>query len=119
MSDKQGRTYDVKPYDAALRGELEAMYEGFQPKRAAQSLPPSQESRLRAWLDRTLAVGHHLVVFVQNQLVGHIMLIPMKQSGSVELANFLHQSVRNRGIGTALNRVAVDLASELGYTRVW
>src|SRR5207237_10542060 len=91
----------------------------FQPERAAQGLPPAQESRLRAWLDRTLVMGHHLVVFVQNQLVGHIMLIPMKQPGSVELANFLHQSVRNRGIGTALNHVAVELAHDLGYTRVW
>jgi L-amino acid N-acyltransferase YncA len=46
------------------------------------------------------------------------MLMPM-EDGVVELANFVHQSVRDRGIGTALNRIAIDAARACGAQRVW
>ncbi|MGH7445308.1 MAG: GNAT family N-acetyltransferase, partial [Longimicrobiales bacterium] len=49
---------------------------------------------------------------------GHVMLIPM-DGDAVELANFLHQSVRNRGIGTHANAVALDVARERGLRAVW
>jgi ribosomal protein S18 acetylase RimI-like enzyme len=50
---------------------------------------------------------------------GHLMLIPMDDGVSTELAIYLHQSIRGRGIGTAMNRVAVNLARLAGYRRVW
>jgi len=31
----------------------------------------------------------------------------------------LHQSIRGKGIGTALNKLAIRLANEAGYRRVW
>ncbi len=119
MTEPNDTRFTVKPYDAAMRSELDSMYADFEPKRAAQNLPPAQDDPRRRWLDNILAGGTHVVVYVEGKLVGHIMLMPMKEPHSVELANFLHQSVRNRGIGTALNRVAVELAKDLGYTRVW
>jgi ribosomal protein S18 acetylase RimI-like enzyme len=119
MTDKNDTRFTVKPYDAAMRRALDAMYADFEPKRVAQGLPPEQDIARRAWLERVLATGNHLVVYVDGALVGHIMLMPMQDPDSVELANFLHQSVRNRGIGTALNRIALELARELGFKRVW
>jgi ribosomal protein S18 acetylase RimI-like enzyme len=47
------------------------------------------------------------------------MLIPMEDGRSIELAIYLHQSIRGRGIGTAMNRVAVNLARIAGFARVW
>jgi len=108
----------VRYYDPADRASLEAMYADFEPKRAAQGLPPDSPERLRAWLDRVLARGIHLVVEVGGRVLGHVMLIPMEDA-TTELANFLHQSIRNRGIGTALNRLAAEIAREAGYRRVW
>lgn len=93
------------------------MYASFQPKRCAQGLPP-EASGLARWLDRVLAHGQHLVVRVDGALLGHVMLIPM-EDGRAELANFLHQSIRNRGIGTALNRLALGEAARAGRPAVW
>jgi len=94
------------------------MYEDFEPKRRAQGLPPEGADQLRRWLDRVLAQGVHLVVTVEGRIQGHVMLIPL-DSEVVELANFLHQSIRGRGIGTIMNRLIVEEARAQGYRRVW
>lgn len=94
------------------------MYVDFEPKRVAQGLPPQDEAAIDRWLSRVLPRGIQVVVEVDGRLVGHFMLIPM-DGDAVELANFLHQSVRGRGIGTALNRMAIQLAREAGFRRVW
>ncbi len=117
LADATGAPFVVRAYTPADRRALDAMYARFEPKRAAQGLPPTGEANLKRWLDRVLAQGEHLVVEVGGAVLGHIMLIPM--DGTVELANFLHQSIRGRGIGTRLNRVAVELARERGYRRIW
>jgi RimJ/RimL family protein N-acetyltransferase len=115
-------SFAIRPYGPADRAALEAMYADFEPKRAAQGLPPQSPEAQRRWLDRTLARGRHQVAEHNGRIVGHVMLIPMdgeSEGGSVELANFVHQSVRNRGLGTALNRAAVKAACAAGYRRVW
>ena len=107
---------DCTPAD---RHALEAMYSNFRPKRAAQGLPPNSKVRRRRWLDRVLPKGVNVVVEMDGEVVGHLMLIPTQDNDTVELANFLHQSIRNRGVGTALNRIALQRARDLGYKRVW
>src|SRR5690606_7701634 len=118
LTDSTGRTYVVRPSTASDREALQAMYEAFEAKRVAQGLPPAEAAGIRRWLDRVLARGEHVVVEEDGRIVGHAMFIPMEDGGA-ELANFLHQSVRGRGLGTALNRVMVELAGEVGYRRVW
>ena len=68
----------------------------------------------------TVMLDHrrHIVVDVNGDIRGHVMLLPM-DDGGLELANFLHQSVRGRGIGTAMNALALRLAREAGASRVW
>ncbi|HEX7119894.1 MAG TPA: GNAT family N-acetyltransferase [Longimicrobiales bacterium] len=118
MTDERGESFRVRRYEPADRGALQAMYEAFEPKSAAQGLPPRDAAGIRRWLDRVLARGEHVVVEVGGRVLGHAMLIPMDDGGA-ELANFVHQSIRDRGIGTALNRAAVSLARDAGYRRVW
>jgi RimJ/RimL family protein N-acetyltransferase len=118
MTDKRGEAFTVRDYAPADRTALEEMYADFEPKRAAQGLPPEGGAALARWLDRSLARGRHLVVEIDGTLLGHVMLVPL-DGDTVELANFLHQSIRERGIGTALNMVAVRLAREDGCRRVW
>lgn len=116
--DEKGGSFVVREYHPGDRGALETMYLGFEPKRAAQGLPPDGPDRIRRWLDSVLDAGLHLVVEVEGEVLGHAMLIPV-DGDTVELANFLHQSIRNRGIGTALNSLSVALARRDGYRRVW
>jgi L-amino acid N-acyltransferase YncA len=117
LIDREGRPFVVRRYTSADRRALEAMYAAFQPKRCAQGLPP-EEGRIAAWLDRVLAGGAHMVVEIDRELLGHLMLLPMAD-GRAELANFMHQSARGRGIGTALNRIALDVARACGWHTVW
>ena len=120
LADKLGNPFSVRMFDAASDGaRLERMYAAFLPKRAAQGLPPETGYALRHWLDHVLKGGMHLLVEVNNSVCGHLMLMPMDGGDAVELANFLHQSIRGRGIGTAMNRLAVALARDAGYKRVW
>ena len=118
MTNDRGTEFDVRPYEPRDRIALEAMYADFEPKRAAQGLPPEGEAALSRWLDRVLPSGEHLVVEIRNRIVGHVMLVPV-DAQTAELANFLHQSARDRGIGTALNRLARDVARRSGLRRVW
>jgi RimJ/RimL family protein N-acetyltransferase len=115
--DREGRPYYVRRLTREDHRALEAMYLAFEPKRGAQGLPPEPE-RLKPWLDRVLAAGEHIGVFIDGTLLGHLMLLPISE-GRVELANFLHQSIRNRGIGTGINRIALDVAREMGMRSVW
>jgi RimJ/RimL family protein N-acetyltransferase len=94
------------------------MYLTFEPKRVAQGLPPADATQIGRWLDSVLAIGHHLVVETGSVIMGHGMLLPYVP-GAAELANFLHQSMRDRGIGTALNRALIDLGREHELKRIW
>jgi L-amino acid N-acyltransferase YncA len=118
LHDKAGRPFTVRAYEPRDRRALEDMYAAFLPKRAAQGLPPGDEAGVRRWLDRVLPAGRHYVVELGRDLAGHAMLIPIGDE-TVELATFLHQRIRDRGIGTALNRIAMDVARADGFRRAW
>lgn len=117
-TDKLGRAFVIRPRTDADRDALYRMYLSFEPKRGAQGLPPQGARQVARWLDSVLAQGAHVVVDVDDRGMGHGMLIPF-DSGAAELANFLHQSIRDAGIGTALNRYLVQLGRELGHRRLW
>jgi RimJ/RimL family protein N-acetyltransferase len=117
LIDKEARPYVVRRLRTGDRLALEAMYRSFEPKRCAQGLPPPERG-LERWLDHILAGGHHMVVDVDGELLGHVMILPIDDE-RCELANFLHQSIRSRGIGTTLNRIALQVARDAGLRRVW
>jgi ribosomal protein S18 acetylase RimI-like enzyme len=119
LFDKHGEPFLVRQMDETDRAALHAMYLEFAPKRAAQGLPPETEYAQKRWLDHVLKGGEHLLVEVNDEVRGHLMLIPMDDGQTIELAIYLHQSIRGRGIGTAMNKVAVSLARIAGYRKVW
>lgn len=116
--DKHGQPFVIREIEPEDRRGLERMYEGFEPKRVAQGLPPGTPEQQRRWLDDVLPRGHHLVVEIEGDLIGHGMLLPF-DGDAAELANFLHQSIRDRGIGTALNQALLDLGRAHGMSRIW
>jgi RimJ/RimL family protein N-acetyltransferase len=117
-TDKQGDTFALRGFEPEDRERLERMYDEFEPKRVAQGLPPAGAEQRRRWLDTVLRAGHHLIVEVDGTVLGHGMLLPI-DAESGELANFLHQTIRDRGIGTGLNRELLDFARDIGLHRVW
>lgn len=117
-TDKHGDAFVIRPYHAEDRLAVDQMYDAFEPKRGAQGLPPADAWQRARWLDTVLGTGHHLVVEIDGRVLGHGMLLPFAEE-SAELANFLHQSIRDRGIGTALNQALLALATDTGLHRVW
>src|SRR5690606_2079177 len=110
IADKSGQLYDVRPYESSDRVSLQLFYNQFEPKRAAQGLPPKDPERIARWLDSVLHQGTHLLTFLEGELVGHALLVPTAEEGVSEYAVFLHRDHRGRGLGTALNRAAIETA---------
>ncbi|CAN5284812.1 hypothetical protein BH20GEM2_BH20GEM2_12660 [soil metagenome] len=109
----------MRRYDPEDRPVLETFYAAFEPKRAAQGLPPQGAERISRWLDAVLPAGIHLVVERDGALIGHALLVPAGSPGVAEYAVFLHQQHRGRGAGTEVNRVAVEAAREADLERLW
>ena len=119
LHTKEGRVFHVRPLRAEDRGALESFYDAFEPKRAAQGLPPEGPARVRRWLDSILPTGTHLAVEMDGRLVGHAMLMPTSTDGVREYAIFLDQSVRGQGMGTQVNRLSAEVARTLRLRRLW
>jgi RimJ/RimL family protein N-acetyltransferase len=119
LRDREGGMFTVRHFRDGDRALLDAFYDAFQPKRAAQGLPPEGPARVARWLGGVLAGGDHLIVEVDGRLVGHAMLMPTGKDGVREYAIFLDQSVRGRGMGTQVNRVSAELARTLELDRLW
>ena len=119
LRDREGGMFTVRKFRPEDRALLDDFYEAFEPKRAAQGLPPQGTARVARWLTGVLAGGDHLIVEVDGRLVGHAMLMPTGMEGVREYAIFLDQSVRGRGMGTQVNRVSAELARTLDLERLW
>ena len=117
-TDHEGRAFTLREYVQKDRVSLLRMYDVFEPKRVAQGLPPDAPALRLRWVDTVLAAGEHIMVDIEGRVLGHGMLLPFGD-GDAELANFLHQSVRDRGIGTTLNRALLDTGRRRGIRRVW
>jgi len=98
--------------------ELLEMYNNFEPKRAAQGLPPVGRERIVAWLRHLQKSGHNLLALWNGHIIGHSMLCPMDRQRA-EFAIFLHQDFRNQGIGTGLTEATLNYALLKGLRNVW
>jgi len=101
-------------FDLLLR-----MYERFEPIGAAFGLPPPSPEARGQWL--WAALGHRVNVATlspEGAAVGHCFLAE-DASAVAELAIFVHQDYRRRGIGTALVKAALERGADAGLRRVW
>ena len=106
---------ELRPEDTDA---LEAMYEDFQPRGIGMGLPPASGEKTRQWLSEVSSRSHNLVAQQGSRIAGHAILADSGK-GEAELAVFVHQDHRRRGLGTLLARAAAALAREKGYRRLW
>lgn len=118
-TDRTGRPYEIQELRPCDVADLERFYDEFEPKRAAQGLPPEGLDRIRRWLRSVIGSGLHLVAVSGGELVGHAFIVPTSRPGIGEYAVFLRQDLRGRGIGTELNRAVVEEARKAGWKGLW
>jgi RimJ/RimL family protein N-acetyltransferase len=117
--DKDGHLFTVRAFVPADRDAMVDFYDTFEPKRAAQGLPPQGRDRVERWLDSVLDEGLHLVAEADGRLVGHGLLMPTGRPGVCEWAIFLDEEHRGRGMGTEMNRLSIELARASGHRMLW
>jgi len=117
--DRHGDPFVIREYEAHDVIVLQRFYEAFEPKRAAQGLPPEDPARIRSWLSVILSTGVHLVACRGDDLIGHGLVIPTDRAGVGEYAVFLREDVRGRGIGAELNAAIVGAARTSGLRGLW
>ena len=95
------------------------MYDRFVPLGIALGLPPQRAEARREWIGAALGHTVNLAAFSPaGAVVGHSFLVP-DNTGSAELAIFVHHEFRGRGVGTALVKMVLDWGAVEGLRRVW
>jgi RimJ/RimL family protein N-acetyltransferase len=117
--DKNGLPFGVRPLLDSDAPALLVFYDDFEPKRAAQGLPPKGIDRVRRWLNTILASGRHLLAFRDGVLIGHALLMPTQREGVAEYARCRRAPAPGQGVGTELTRAAIEAAREAGLRRLW
>lgn len=107
-------TLELRRATADDRELLAEMYHSFEPKGAAQGLPPRHDSE--RWL-AGLSVYPNFLAIVGGRLAGHSVLCT--GDDTAEIAVFVHQDFRGRGLGKRLLAEMVHEARRLGLRRVW
>jgi diamine N-acetyltransferase len=119
LRDKAGVPFVVRAFEPQFQNDLQGFYEAFEPKRAAQGLPPADPERIRDWLNDVLRKGINLVAFRDDDLIAHALVMPTAREGIGEYAVFLREDLRGRGVGTELGRVVVAAARASGLKGLW
>lgn len=119
FTDHDGREIEVRAYDGTEREHeaLVEMYVAFDPADRAQGIPPTEERRIRSWIDEILDTGLNVVAWDGDTAAGHATLVP--QGDAYELAIFVLQAYQEAGIGTRLMEVLLGHGADEGVRKVW
>jgi RimJ/RimL family protein N-acetyltransferase len=94
------------------------MYKAFEPKRVAQGLPPPDVLRIAHWLDQLQQKSQALLAWHHGRVVAHTILCPIT-AASAEFTIFVHQDYREEGLGTAVSRLTLGWAGQMGFTQIY
>jgi RimJ/RimL family protein N-acetyltransferase len=117
--DKKGTTFWIGGCQEKDFCSLLEMYRLFSPKPASQGLPPPDPKGCLTWLRGLFEAAENFLAWGQEKVIGHAALIPDFHRHDAEFLIFVDQSFRNRGIGTALTRMAMDRAKAMRLQTVW
>jgi L-amino acid N-acyltransferase YncA len=112
--EKTRQEIRIRQASDADRGMILAMYEDFEPRGETVGMPPAKE--LEEWLDAAATSPNFLAV-TDGEVVGHGWVRPEGEAG--EVAVYVHQNYRRRGIGRRLLTTLIEEARHLHLGRVW
>ncbi|SDX67785.1 GNAT family N-acetyltransferase [Halobellus clavatus] len=120
FEDRAGRTIEIRAHDGSNEEyeALASMYIEFDPADRAQGIPPSQEQRVREWLEAILGEDClNVIAWDDGTAAGHATLVP--DGDAYELAIFVLQAYQEAGIGTRLLKTLLGYGAEEGVEKVW
>jgi RimJ/RimL family protein N-acetyltransferase len=111
--------FQIRPVGPPQRELLIQMYDRFDPLGVAFGLPPRTLEGRRHWIADALGHTVNVAAFSPSgDVVGHCFLAG-DNPGSAELAVFVRQDSRRKGVGAALLRAALKCGNAIGLRRVW
>jgi len=117
--DKDGQPFEVRSYAPADYPHLIDMYEAFTPKASFQGMPPHDKGVAERWIQRLIQTGDNFLGWRENQVIGHVVILPDFSKNDAEYLIFVSQAARGLGVGKELTRAAIQKARELGLDVVW
>jgi L-amino acid N-acyltransferase YncA len=104
----------IRQASDADRSAILAMYADFDRAGLSVGMPPSTD--IADWLDG-LATSQNLVAVEEDRVIGHGFVRP--EDGTGEVAVYVHQSARRRGIGRRLLNTVIEEARHQHLNRIW
>ena len=104
----------IRQATGADRTVILAMYENFDRAGLSIGMPP--EIDIAEWIDG-LATSPNFVATEEDRVVGHGFVRP--EDGTGEVAVYVHQDLRGRGIGRRLLATVIEEARHLHLNRIW
>lgn len=117
--DKNGRPFEVRGYQTEDHSRLVEMYEHFSPKAKFQGMPPLDKENCRKWILKLLESGENFLAWREDEVIGHVVVIPDHSVEDGEYLIFVNQSNRNVGVGTELTWQVIEKAKNLGLHTIW
>ena len=117
--DKKGRPFEVRGYQTEDRSRLVEMYEHFSPKAKFQGMPPLDKETCRKWVLKLIESGENFLACREDEVIGHVVVIPDLAVEDGEYLIFVNQSNRNVGVGTELTWQVIEKAKNLGLHTIW
>lgn len=119
ICDRDGRRLLLKPHENGDFFSLMRMYDAFEPKGLAQGLPPIDRHQAARWIKHLERDCFNLIALHDGLVVGHAILTDLGQERAAELAVFVHQAYRQRGVGTQMVQWALRCAATARCKLLW
>ncbi len=119
FTDAENRQIEIQTYDDGSIEPFVTMYLAFEPADRAQGIPPTNEPRIREWLEQIL-IDESVNVYAtyDGGVIGHATLVP-DGNDAYELAIFVLRAYQQSGIGTRLIYCLLGAGQARGVERVW
>lgn len=111
FTDKEEEALIARPYRSEDLEPLVDMYEDLDSYSRTMGLPPAGRPQIENWLVNLMDRGWGLIALRGERIVGHVAATP-EQSATPEIVIFVHQDVRDRGIGTELMKQLLAYAAD-------